>query len=42
MGGASAAIDAKTSVRGMFNVIDRLKPEDNGRFINYDGFDIPW
>ena len=42
MGGASAAIDAKTSVRGMFNVIDRLKPVDNGRFINYDGFDIPW
>ena len=42
MGGASAAIDAKTSVRGMFNVIDRLKPEDNGRFINCDGFDIPW
>jgi len=42
MGGPTAAIDTKTSVRGMFNVIDRLKPEDNGRFINYDGFDIPW
>ena len=42
MGGPAAAIDTKTSVRGMFNVIDRLKLEDNGRFINYDGFDIPW
>ena len=41
MGGPAAAIDTKTSVRGMFNVIDRLKLEDNGRFINYDGFDIP-
>ncbi len=42
MGGPGAAIDTKTSVRGMFNVINRLKFEDNGRFINYDGFDIPW
>ena len=42
MGGPTAAIDTKTSVRGMFNVIDRLKPADNGRFINYDGSEIPW
>ncbi|NKB59231.1 MAG: SDR family NAD(P)-dependent oxidoreductase [Alphaproteobacteria bacterium] len=42
MGGPSAAIDITTSVRGMVNVIDRLTLEDSGRFINYDGFDIPW
>ena len=42
MGGAGAAIDVKTSIRGMTNVITRLGIKDNGRFINYDGFDIPW
>lgn len=42
MGGPSAAIDPTVSVSGMMNVIKRLKPEDSGRFINYDGFDFPW
>ncbi|MFT6579749.1 MAG: NAD(P)-dependent dehydrogenase (short-subunit alcohol dehydrogenase family) [Alphaproteobacteria bacterium] len=42
MGGPSAAIDPVVSVSGMMNVIKRLKPEDSGRFINYDGFDFPW
>ena len=42
MGGPSAAIDPTVSVGGMMNVIKRLKPEDSGRFINYDGFDFPW
>lgn len=42
MGGPGAAIDVKISAHGIFNVIDRLTLEDSGRFINYDGFDIPW
>ena len=42
MGGPKAAIDTKTSVYGMFDVIDGLRAKDNGRFINYDGTDIPW
>ena len=42
MGGPTAAIDTTTSVRGMFDVIDGLQAKDNGRFINYDGTDIPW
>lgn len=42
MGGAGAAIDVKISAHGIFNVIDRLTLDDSGRFINYDGFDIPW
>jgi NAD(P)-dependent dehydrogenase (short-subunit alcohol dehydrogenase family) len=42
MGGQGAAIDVKTSIRGMTNVIERLGIRDSGRFINYDGFDIPW
>ncbi len=42
MGGPGAAIDVQVSAHGIFNVIDRLTLEDSGRFINYDGFDIPW
>ena len=42
MGGSHAAIDVKTSIRGMANVIDRLGIRDSGRFIDYEGFDIPW
>jgi len=42
MGGPGAAIDVTTSVRGICNVIERLGIDDSGRFINYDGFDIPW
>ena len=42
MGGPSAAIDPTESVSGMMSVIKRLKPEDSGRFMNYDGFDFPW
>lgn len=42
MGGPTAAIDTTTSVHGMFDVIDGLKAQDYGRFINYDGSDIPW
>lgn len=42
MGGPGAAIDVKVSVHGICNVIDRLTLEDSGRFVNYDGFDIPW
>lgn len=42
MGGPTAAIDTGTSVRGMVGVIDGLTAGDNGRFLNYDGADIPW
>lgn len=42
MGGPTAAIDTTTSVRGMSDIIDGLQAKDNGRFINYDGTDIPW
>jgi hypothetical protein len=26
----------------MVKVIDGLKPADNGRFLNYDGTELPW
>lgn len=42
MGGASAPIDAVTSVAGMRAVIDRADVADTGRFFNYDGNELPW
>ena len=42
MGGRGAAIDAKTSVAGLRSKIASLKPDDNGRFFNYDGKELPW
>jgi len=42
MGGPGAALDPATSIAGMRAVIARLKPSDNGRFLNYDGAEIPW
>lgn len=42
MGGASAAIDAATSVAGMRKVLAGLTPPGNGSFIGYDGAVLPW
>jgi len=42
MGGANADITAQDSVAGMRRVIAGLTPQDNGRFLNYDGSEIPW
>jgi len=36
------AISTEDSVRQMFNVIDKLSAEDNGRFISYQGEEMPW
>ena len=42
MGGASAPLSAEASVRGLRKVIERLTPRDSGRFLSYDGTEIPW
>ena len=42
MGGPDADIDTETSVKGMKNVIDNLKKEDSGRYMVYDGSELPW
>jgi len=42
MGGANASIEAPESVTGMRAVIAGLKESDSGRFLNYDGTEIPW
>lgn len=42
MGGANAPIDVHQSVSGMRTVIDQLSIDNAGRFIAYDGQEIPW
>ena len=42
MGGAGADIGVEDSVAGMRRVIAGLAAQDNGRFLNYDGSEIPW
>jgi NAD(P)-dependent dehydrogenase (short-subunit alcohol dehydrogenase family) len=42
MGGPNGLINAQTSVAGLRNVIDHLNLSNTGRFIAYDGKEIPW
>ena len=42
MGGAAAPVKPEDSVAGMLKVIEGLTPEDNGRFIDFQGPAIPW
>lgn len=42
MGGPNALITAEQSVSGMRNVLTRLTVADSGRFIAYDGKNVPW
>lgn len=42
MGGPGAPLTADASVGAMLTVIDRLRPSDNGRFLDRRGRDVPW
>lgn len=42
MGGSDADIDPATSIGGMRAAIDKLRPADNGSFLNYDGKPLAW
>ena len=42
MGGTAATLTIEQSVPAMVKVIDGLKPADSGRFLNYDGAELPW
>lgn len=42
MGGPSAKIEASESVAGMRKAIDHMSVENTGRFLNYDGTELPW
>jgi NAD(P)-dependent dehydrogenase (short-subunit alcohol dehydrogenase family) len=42
MGGASASIDVATSVTGLRRVIAAATLRDTGRFLDYNGSELPW
>ena len=42
MGGQAAPVTPHTSIEGMKNQIVALTHDDNGRFLSYDGHQIPW
>ena len=42
MGGQAAPVMPHTSIEGMKNQIVALTRDDNGRFLSYDGHQIPW
>jgi len=42
MGGPKAPVEPAASVAGMREVIAGLTPEDAGRFLQYDGGELPW
>jgi len=42
MGGTDAPLAPSASVAGVLNVILRLKMEDSGTFVDYQGNSMPW
>ncbi|MDA0367776.1 MAG: SDR family oxidoreductase [Proteobacteria bacterium] len=42
MGGPTAALSIDESVGGLFKVVETLTPNDSGRFIAWNGDDVPW
>ncbi len=42
MGGEQATLSPEESAQGLYRVVTRLKPEDNGTLLSYDGSPIPW
>ncbi|MBY0431193.1 MAG: SDR family oxidoreductase [Rhodospirillales bacterium] len=42
MGGGNAPMAPTDSARGLRGVIGRLTSADSGRFLNYDGEELPW
>ncbi len=42
MGGENAPLEMETSVDGMMELIGKHTLEDSGRFVQYDGVDLPW
>ena len=42
MGGPNAPVSIDKSIKGMIKVIDRTDIKDTGRFLNYDGTELPW
>jgi len=42
MGGEQASLSPEESVAGMLGTLAPLTPEDSGRFLSYDGKELPW
>jgi NAD(P)-dependent dehydrogenase (short-subunit alcohol dehydrogenase family) len=42
MGGPTATLTIEQSVPAMVKTIEGLKPSDNGRYLQYDGAELPW
>lgn len=42
MGGPNATLKPEESIAALLKLIDGLKPEDTGKFFNYDGKPMPW
>lgn len=42
MGGKSAPLDVETSVNGIFATVEKLCEADSGKFLQYDGTELPW
>nr|WP_086938124.1 SDR family oxidoreductase [Thaumasiovibrio occultus] len=42
MGGPNALLPAEQSAKGLIDVIDDLTSSDSGKFLNYNGTEIPW
>ena len=42
MGGPNAPVSIDESIKGMMQVIDKTDIRDTGRFLNYDGKELPW
>ena len=42
MGGEGATITTGVSINGMLKVFDGLTTADSGRFLTYDGSELPW
>ncbi len=42
MGGSGGTLSPGASAEAMLEIIDRLKPSDNGRFLDHRGKEVPW
>ena len=42
MGGENAPVEMNTSVDGMMKLIEEHNLDNSGRFVQYDGVDLPW
>ena len=42
MGGANAAIDVATSVKGLADVVERAQADRRDGFFDYSGKELPW